>query len=638
MSFIIGTAGHIDHGKTSLVKALTGQDTDRLKEEKERGISIELGFASLDLPDGTRAGVVDVPGHERFIRTMLAGSHGIDLVLFTVAADDGVMPQTEEHLDILHLLGIERAIFVVTKCDLVTEDRLRTVEDEIAILTAGTSLEHSPVVRFSSLTGQGLDELRRRIADTLTAAAKPQPPGEFRLPIDRVFVLQGHGLIVTGTAISGSVAVGDRVRCLPGDGHFRVRSLHVHNTPVRTAAWGQRIALNLSGQDRPSIERGQVICHESLTLTTDRFDALLEMPPTSVRPLKNHQRVRVHLGTAERAARIVLLGERDADRSADAYCQLVLRQPVLAMRGDHFVIRDETAQRTLGGGVVIHPWAPRHKRADSALRTRLDVFSRGSLPAVVTALLNEGDRFAVPTLGLRHFLNRSDADVRTVVDGIDGVHTFRLEDDRLYTTSEKWQRLERALHACLRDFHANHPLSPGMDLEALRDKLPMSVPSRVFRAVVDELVDAGLVAREASLLRLPGHTVRLRDEEQQLADRIARVLAEAPMGPPDLSQLEKTIGGSRARLTEVLKVMERQGTIVRISSDLYFNRESITRMKTALCERLPERSVVTPAAFRDLFGTSRKYTIPLLEYLDREGVTIRIGDTRRLAGPSLPRK
>ncbi|MFQ5902154.1 MAG: selenocysteine-specific translation elongation factor, partial [Candidatus Binatia bacterium] len=303
MPYIIGTAGHIDHGKTSLIKALTGQDTDRLKEEKERGISIDLGFAHLDLGDGNQVGIVDVPGHERFIRNMLAGAHGMDLVLFTVAADDGVMPQTEEHLDILHLLGVKLAIFLITKADLVLPSRIHEVEEEIRILTLGTSLEDSPIIPFSAVTGQGLSELRAQISQMLQSCKKPAPSGYFRLPLDRAFVLQGHGVIVTGTALSGEIKTGDRVRCLPGEQIFRVRNLQVHNRSVDTAGWGQRIALNLSGHEKASIARGHVICHEKLTLTSDRFDALLEVRPAATKGIKNHQRVRVHLGTAERLAK-----------------------------------------------------------------------------------------------------------------------------------------------------------------------------------------------------------------------------------------------------------------------------------------------------------------------------------------------
>src|ERR687888_1188622 len=357
MPYIIGTAGHIDHGKTSLIKALTGQDTDRLKEEKERGISIDLGFAHLDLPDGTSAGVVDVPGHERFIKNMLAGAHGIDLVLFTVAADDGVMPQSEEHLDIVHLLGIKLAIFVITKIDLAPPSRIAEVEEEIKILTLGTLLENAPILPVSTVTGEGVSQLKEEIARILKSQDKPMPSGYFRLPVDRAFVLQGHGVVVTGTALSGEIKNGDRLRCLPGDQIFRVRSLQVHGHPVETAGWGQRVALNLTGPERADVARGHVVCHEKLTFTSDRFDAFLEVRPAAAKGIKNHQRVRVHLGTTERLGKLILLDAKEkAEPKTSTYCQIALAEPLMTLRGDHFILRNETAQRTLAGGVVIHPW------------------------------------------------------------------------------------------------------------------------------------------------------------------------------------------------------------------------------------------------------------------------------------------
>src|ERR1044072_5532954 len=288
MPYIIGTAGHIDHGKTSLIKALTGTDTDRLKEEKERGISIDLGFAHLDWPDGTAAGVVDVPGHERFIKNMLAGAHGIDLVLFTVAADDGVMPQTEEQFDIVHLLGVNLAIFVITKADLVPPVRIDEVKEEIDILTVGTDLENSPKLAVSSVTGQGLEELKQLISTTLKASTQTARTGYFRLPVHRAFVLQGHGVVVTGTALSGAIKVGEQGRCLLGDYLFRLRSLQVHGKSVDKAGWGQRVAMNLTGPERASIERGQVICHEKLSLTSDRFDVFIELRPACAKGIKTH--------------------------------------------------------------------------------------------------------------------------------------------------------------------------------------------------------------------------------------------------------------------------------------------------------------------------------------------------------------
>src|SRR5213593_3349204 len=635
MPYIIGTAGHIDHGKTSLIKALTGQDTDRLKEEKERGISIDLGFAYLDLPDGTQAGIVDVPGHERFIRNMLAGAHGIDLVLFTVAADDGVMPQTEEHLDILHLLGVKLAIFLITKSDLVSEARIREVEEEIEILTAGTSLENSPIIPFSSVTGQGLEELRTEIARRLQSCKKPSPKGYFRLPVDRVFVLQGHGLIVTGTALSGEVKNGERVRCLPGDQLFRVRSLQVHNQPVDIAVWGQRIALNLSGQAKPSIARGHVICHEKITLTSDRFDAFLEVRPTASKGIKNHQRVRVHLGTAERLAKLILLGPKQkVEPKESTYCQITLSEPLLALRGDHFIIRDETARRTLGGRTVIHPWAKKHKRAEPDLQERLASLRGEDLPGLVAGFLSESDDFALPIAPIQQFLNLRDEEARERLERLQTVRSFSAEGEKLYTTENKWLHLKEQIAKALRDFHVSHPLAPGMDMEELRDKLPYSISPRLFRIVVERIEAEKIAAREGNLLRLPEHKVHLRQEEKNLVAKIKALLGSNPLAPPDLKQIEKETGIERAKLHEVIRVMERDRAVVRVASDLYFLGDCVDKVKGALYKYLSENIEITPASFRDLLGSSRKYTIPLLEYFDREGITVRIGEARRLKNPA----
>jgi selenocysteine-specific elongation factor len=631
MPYIIGTAGHIDHGKTSLIKALTGEDTDRLKEEKERGISIDLGFAHLDLPDGSRAGIVDVPGHERFIRNMLAGAHGIDLALFTVAADDGIMPQTEEHLDILHLLGVQRAIFVITKADLATEARIREVEDDIRILIAGTSLEDSPIVSFSFVTGSGLEQLRNRIAEMLLTGRKKQAPGYFRLPVDRVFALQGHGLIVTGTALRGEVHVGDRVRSLPGDEMFRVRSIQVHDQPVETGLWGQRVALNLTGAESASLARGHVICHESITRTSDRFDAFLEVRPAAGAGVKNHQRVRVHLGTAERFAKLILLGSAEkVGPKESAYCQLTVSEPLLVMRGDRFIIRDETSTRTLGGGVVIHPWARKHKREEPGLLDRLKLLHTGELSGVVAAFLDESADFAVAPAALQEFLSLNEQEFREHVSALQKIRILTLEGEKLYTTDRKWDQLRDELLQKLGDYHAAHPLAPGMDMEEVRDKLQYDVPPRVFRAFLDQLEAAKAIARDGNFLRLPRHQVRLKGDEQTVVAKIRTALGKTPVAPPDLKQIETEVGVSSAKLREVIRVMEREKSIVRVAQDMYFLAESIDKIRRSLRDHLSKQNQITPAGFRDLLGTSRKYTIPLLEYFDREGTTIRTGDARRL--------
>jgi len=635
MPYIIGTAGHIDHGKTSLIKALTGIDTDRLKEEKERGISIDLGFAHLDLPDGSQAGIVDVPGHERFIRNMLAGAHGIDLVLFTVASDDGVMPQTEEHLDIVHLLGIRLAIFLITKADLASPSRLKEVDEEIRILTVGTALENSPIIPFSTVTGQGLAELQNQILQTLQNSKREAPSGYFRLPVDRVFVLQGHGVIVTGTALSAEVKVGDRVRCLPGDQTFRVRSLQVHNRSVDSAGWGQRVALNLSGPEKASIARGHVICHEKLSLTSDRFDVLLEARPAAKKGIKNHQRVRVYVGTSERFAKLIILGPKEKiEPKESAYCQVTVSDPLLVLRGDHFIIRDETGQRTLGGGRVLDPWAKRHRRREDMLNERLECLRGEDVPRLIESFLDGTESFANPIEPIYQFLNRTESEAQGWLDQTKTVRLLNTEGEKAYTTEKKWLSLRERILKILQDFHAAHPLAPGMDMENLRTTLPYGIPLRLFRSLVDQLGAEQTITRDGNLLRLPGHRVQLRDEEKAITEKIKRQLGKNPLAPPDLKEIEKAIGVGRGKLTEVIRVMEREKTIVRVATDLYYLRESVDKVKGALYKYLAEHNEITAAIFRDILSSSRKYTIALLEYFDREGITVRIGDARRLKSPT----
>jgi selenocysteine-specific elongation factor len=627
---IIGTAGHIDHGKTSLVKALTGEDTDRLKEEKERGISIDLGFAHFDLPDGTRAGVVDVPGHERFIRNMLAGAHGMDLVLFTVAADDGVMPQTEEHLDIVHLLGVERAIFVITKADLASEGRLHDVEEEIRILIEGTSLADSPILPFSSVTGEGLAELRCLIVRTLTGQHGRESQGYFRLPVDRAFALQGHGLIVTGTALCGEVRVGDHVRALPGDEILRIRSIQVHDQAVEAATHGQRVALNLTGHERGEIVRGQVICHEKLTRTSTRFDAFLEVPPGAA-GVKSHQRVRVHAGTSERMGKLTVLGtQTEVGAKQSAYCQITVDEPLVVLRGDRFVVRDETARRTLGGGTIVHPWAPRHRPTELGLQERLTIFHQNDAPAVAAAYIAGTDQFAVSMRELYHILNLREEEVESQLAEAPGIRMFRFEEERLYTTDVRWAVLRDEVAKAVGAYHGTHPLAPGMDMEELRVKLRYKASLRPFRAFVEQLETEKSLAREGNFLRLPGHGTRLGAEEQRIVDRIKTLLSSDPLSPPDLKQLESEMGVNKAKFRELIALLERERSIQRVAPDLYFLIGALTTMKTVVQEYLVKHKELTPAAFRELFKTSRKYTIPLLEFLDREGVTMRVGDVRRL--------
>ena len=632
MSVIIGTAGHIDHGKTSLVRALTGQDTDRLKEEKERGISIDLGFAHFDGPDGERAGIVDVPGHERFIRNMLAGAHGVDLVLFTVAADDGVMPQTEEHLDILHLLGVRRGIFVITKIDLVEASRVAAVREEIEILTLDTTLDGAPIIPVSTVTGEGLDVLRSEIAARLVAAPEAVPPGYFRMPIDRAFVMRGHGVVVTGTAIAGTVSEGDPVRILPTGERARVRSLECHGVAVRSAGHGHRVAMNLAGVEREDLGRGHVVCAEQVERVTDRLDAWVELRPAARRPVPSHSRVRFHLGTAEVMGKLVVLGGgTELEPRTSGWAQIVLAEPVLAMRGDRFILRDETARRTLGGGEVVNPFAARHRRSEEHLIDRLQAMRRTDQPGAARAFLDLAPAFASDLATVGQALNLREEEARTAVAAAPAVVPIpEGSSPEAYTTEARWRRLEEAVVGAVAAAHRDHPLAPGLEMESLRTGLALDVPPRIFRWCVDRLAAAGRVVREESLVRSPDHRVNLGAEARALGERVARLLAEGRFMPPDVRQLEEATGTGRTRLGEVLGVLESEGRVARIAPDMFYARAAADEAKAIVVEHCRQHGEITAAAFRDLIGASRKFAIAFLDWCDRTGVTVRVGDLRKL--------
>jgi len=441
-------------------------------------------------------------------------------------------------------------------------------------------------------------------------------------------------VVVTGTALSGEVKVGDRVRCLPGDQIFRVRNLQVHNRSVEAAGWGQRIALNLSGQEKSSITRGHVICHEKLIMTSARFDAFLEVRPAAGKGIKNHQRVRIHVGTAERLAKLILLGAKEkVEPKESAYCQVTLAQSVMVLRGDRFIVRDETAQRTLGGGVVIHPWPRKHKRGERELPARLESLHNGDFPTLVEGFIDESDDFALTADSIHQFLNLKEEWARGQMDRMKTMRPFSAEGEKVYTTEKKWQDLKERVLKSLQDFHASHPLATGMDMEELRVKLPYGIPSRLFRDFVEMLAAEKIVAREGNLLSLPGHRIHLGNEEKSLMEKTKKLLGENPLSPPDLKQIEKDLGIPRGRLAEVMRLMERDGSVVRVATDLYFLSDCVDKVKGVLYKYLSENGEITAATFRDLLGSSRKYIIPLLEYFDREGITVRVGDARRLKSP-----
>ncbi len=631
---IIGTAGHIDHGKTALIKALTGQDTDRLKEEKERGISIDLGFAYFTLPDGSRAGIVDVPGHERFIRNMLAGAHGIDLMLLVVAADDGVMPQTEEHFDVLHLLGVRRGIFVITKADLATPERIAEAGDEIRLLAEGTPLENAPIIAVSSVSGSGVEDLRAEISNQLSGFQARRATGLFRLPVDRAFVIKGHGTVVTGTALGAEVRTGQKLRVLPGGGEVRVRAIQVHGQAVDQAGLCQRVALNLAGAERIDLQRGSWLADERLDFDTLRFDARVEIRPTSRAALPNNTRIRLFIGAAEVMGRaIVLEPDGEIPQGASGLAQLVLQQPVAALTGDRFVIRDETNQRTLGGGVVLNPLGRRNRKPAELYRERLlrlADFSAGA--ESVEALLDLQDAFAMPSARVAILLNQPHAEVARVLAGSRFIK-LSLGDVEGYTTRDKWAQLKNFLSSALAAHHQANPLSAGLEMEELRARLPHEIGARAFKAILDRIGREADVVREDNTVRLRSHQVKLAGGDSVMAERICAELAGAGFHPPDVSQLARALKlppGQEARLKSLLSALEMQGRVVKISTDLYFDRGRLEAARARLLDYLAAHEEINAATYRDLLSASRKFSISLLDYFDHAGVTTRVGDNRRL--------
>jgi selenocysteine-specific elongation factor len=564
------------------------------------------------------------------------------------------MPQTEEHLDIVHLLGVEHGVVVITKVDLVSPERVREVRREVELLIAGTRLEGSPVVSVSSTTGFGLDELLAELAHQIRSIERARPPGLFRLPVDRAFVLRGHGVVVTGTALAGTIAVGAEVRILPGGASVRVRSVEVHDMPVAAAGWRQRVALNLVGAESAQIVRGHVIVDPALTLVTNRLDAYVEIRPAAGKGVASHARVRVHLGTAEVMAKLVLLeGTNVLAPKQCVFAQLALDRQLVALRGDRFILRAENAQGTLGGGEVVLPIAERHRRRDAELVARLNMIRGGTIGDAAVAVLELAREWGLPPAVVAERLNVIEADLREAlavelvpeatedqVPSIGRITTNRVasaivvflkgSSGETWTTGAKWERTRARITTIIGSFHGSNPLLHGIEMEAVRAQLREEVDAKLFRVIVERLVDEGLVVRRESLLALPTHRVALAGAEGDLAGHVTEVLGRVGYTPPELTMLEVELGVERRRLTEVLTVLEDCGQVVRVGPELYYSADIVASARVALEQALRKRSQMTAAEFRDLLGISRKFSIALLQYFDRTGLTVRVGDSRKL--------
>ena len=628
---VVGTAGHIDHGKTSLVKALTGTDTDRLPEEKARGITIDLGFAFLEEPDGLTIEIVDVPGHERFVKNMLAGVGGIDLALLVIAADEGVMPQTREHLAICQLLRIKTGLVALTKTDMAEPDWIELVREDVARLLEGTFLHGCPIVPVSSKTGEGLAELRAALV-TLGREVPPKATDQTaRLPIDRVFTVKGFGTVVTGTLTAGRIAVDERVEVYPRGLSSRVRGLQVHGHAVARAQAGQRTAVNLQGVDRAAIERGDVLAPPGALLPTLLLDATLELLEDAPRPLRTRDRVRFHVGTQEVMARVLLVGQMELPQGRTTYGRFRLERPIVALPGDRYVIRTYSPIVTIGGGTLLDVAPPRFKRKAPALLAHLELLEKGSPAQVLEEHLKQAGAAGLRLADLPARTPFGPDRLRGLLEALQQSGAVVAVDREWYIQRDASDRLREETLALLETFHRENPLRGGISREELRSRAG-NAQERIFSQLLSVLEAEGVVRSERDQVRLAAHAIRLSPEQQHVVDGIEAEFRRAGAAPPSPEEALGRFGIKGTEKHELFHLLVADGRLVRVKESLYFHAEALHGIQDKLVAHLREKKEIGPADMKDLLGVSRKYAIPLMEYFDAQRVTVRQGERRVLRG------
>ena len=621
-SFVVGTAGHIDHGKSALVKALTQIDPDRLEEEKRRGMTIDLGFAYMTLPSGRRVGFIDVPGHQRFLKNMLAGVHGMDAVLLVIAADEGPRPQTREHLAIIDLLGIAHGLVVLTKADLVDEPWLALVREEVAALLAGTSLERAPIVAASSVTGQGLADLQAALDGELASTAARPDVGRPRLPVDRSFAMSGFGTVVTGTLVGGALRQGTEVSVLPAGRRVRIRGLQQHNQPVEEARPGSRTAVNLSGLDHSEVRRGDVLALLGTLPASRRLDARLHVLPGAAQPLRHRQKLLMYHETAEVMVEISLLEGDELAPGDSGWVQLFAAEPVVALDGDRFILRVPSPAATVAGGVIVDHAPRRHRRRDPALISNLA--AREGADRATAAILELGKHpWGLRNSELARFLGVPSGQVVEVLAPLaEGGVVRRLPSGWL--GRDQWDGLQSRVTSSLEAYHRAQPLRRGMPKEELRSRT--SIPADVFAEVLGLLADEGRIVERGGEVAVAAHKQLLSTEQETGLGAFIAELESQPFNPPPLAELMR----KHALTPALLQYLVTDGRIVRVNDDTVFARSAYDEAVRVLRAHLAEHRTLTVAAARDLLGSSRRYVLPLLEWLDAHKVTRRVGDDRIL--------
>ena len=618
--YVVGTAGHVDHGKSTLVQALTGIDPDRLREEKERGLTIELGFAWLTLPSGREVSIVDVPGHERFIKNMLAGVGAIDLAMLVVAANESVMPQTREHLAILDLLRVKRGLAVITKKDLVDEEMVELVMAEVEDVLEGTTLEGAPMVPVSAVSGDGLPELLGTLDELLEATETRKDSGRPRLSVDRTFTMPGFGTVVTGTLIDGSLSVGQEVEILPSGRVSRIRGLQSHRQKVETAAPGRRLAVNLSGVSHDDIERGEVLTIPRWLRPTIALDVRLQLLADAPRSLKHNRPVTFHSGSREATAKVRLLEVEEVQPGEETWAQLRLDSPMPLVKGDYFVIRSSDA--TMGGGTVVEPHAKRHRRRHAPTLERLEVMERGSEEDVLLQTLQSAEPCDLRTLANR--AGMAQADVQALVEKLAlerrSILLGSLDSATraLAFSAEGWASLSGRARGVLESYHRERPLRVGIQKEELRSRLNLT--AQQFTLVMPRLVEDGVLSEDNNFLRLPHHSIELSDRQKTSIESYLASLRSNPYSPPTDAALSD----------DLLNLLVDEGRVVKLNESVVYDAGAYEEMVAGIVSTIKEQGKINVGQVRDRFQTSRKYALSLLEHLDQQRVTRRVGDDRVL--------
>jgi selenocysteine-specific elongation factor len=627
-SIIVGTAGHIDHGKSTLIEALTGTHPDRLEEEKRRGITIDLGFAFLE-EGGVRFGFVDVPGHERFVKNMLAGTSGIDLVLLVIAADEAIKPQTREHFDICRLLGVKRGVIAVTKCDLVDKDTADLVRLELEDFVKGSFLENAPVLPVSAKTGAGLAELRAALQNEARKIVEKQTLHYFRLPIDRSFPVKGFGTVVTGTLISGRIAAGDEVELLPQQKILRVRGLQTGGRTVDQAYAGQRTAVNLSGIEHGAVQRGMVLAAPDRFTKTRRVDARLRLLP-SAPMLKNQTRVHFHAGTAETIATVLVYEKSEILPGDSALVQLRLMDDVVVVRGDRFIVRQLSPVITIGGGQVLDPLARRPTRKNIGRVPFLQTLETGSREEILRAMVQR----TILGVGLQEIVSRTgwmETEIQAAAEKLANAGALRVvsASPLLLLAESVFQEVMRSVQTRVETFHRQNPLLPGVPREELRTCVGRRVRTETFRAALDELSKQNRLTLQGELVKKPGTEVTLTPEELRAKEQIEQAFSRAGLAVPSVKEVLAQLAIENRRAEKILQILLREKILVRVSPELVFHRAALETLPGLLqnYKRFKGERIGVPS-FKELTGITRKYAIPLLEYLDRQRLTRRIGDER----------